>query len=48
MAGVTVEKKKYTYEDYARLPEGSAYQLIGGNLIKIPAPHPIIRGYRER
>lgn len=24
----TVEKKAYTYEDYAQLPEGAPYQLI--------------------
>ncbi|WP_347272952.1 Uma2 family endonuclease [Candidatus Kuenenia sp.] len=32
------EKKIYTYEDYAKLPEGSPYQLIGGKLIMTPAP----------
>ena len=40
MAVVIVEKKKYTYEDYAKLPEGSPYQLIGGDLIMVPAPTP--------
>ena len=37
MAVVIAEKKKYTYEDYAKLPEGSPYQLIGGDLIMVPA-----------
>jgi Uma2 family endonuclease len=37
--GIT-EKKKYTFEDYAKLPEGSPYQLIGGDLIMIPASTP--------
>lgn len=38
---VHVEKKnRYTYEDYERLPEGSPYQLIGGELIMTPAPIP--------
>ena len=37
---VIPEKKSYTYEDYARLPEGSPYQLIGGELIMVPAPLP--------
>jgi len=37
---VAIEKKKYTYEDYAKLPEGSPYQLIGGDLIMVPAPTP--------
>jgi len=32
------EKGIYTYEDYAKLPEGSPYQLIGGKLILTPAP----------
>jgi Uma2 family endonuclease len=34
------QKAVYTYEDYARLPEGAPYQLIGGKLIKTPAPSP--------
>ncbi len=37
---VIPEKKSYTYEDYARLPEGAPYQLIGGELIMVPAPLP--------
>jgi Uma2 family endonuclease len=32
------QKAVYTYEDYARLPEGAPYQLIGGKLIMTPAP----------
>ena len=35
---VLLEKKCYTYEDYAKLPEGARYQLIGGQLIMTPAP----------
>ena len=35
---VLLEKKRYTYEDYAKLPEGARYQLIGGQLIMTPAP----------
>jgi Uma2 family endonuclease len=34
------QKAVYTYEDYARLPEGAPYQLIGGKLIMTPAPSP--------
>ena len=34
------EKKKYTYEDYSKLPEGAPYQLLGGDLIMVPAPTP--------
>src|SRR3990172_3778761 len=36
-----IEKKKtYTYEDYAKLPEGAPYQLIGGELILTPSRTP--------
>jgi len=35
-----LEDKIYTYEDYARLPDGSPYQLIGGKLIMVPSPSP--------
>ncbi|WP_050769635.1 Uma2 family endonuclease [Thermosinus carboxydivorans] len=31
-------KERYTYEDYARLPEGAPLQLIGGKLVMTPAP----------
>jgi len=31
---------KYTYEDYAKLPEGPRYQLIGGDLVLAPSPTP--------
>ena len=37
---LVVERKKYTLEDYERLPEGSPYQLIGGELVMSPAPAP--------
>jgi Uma2 family endonuclease len=37
----SVAAKKYTYEDYAQLPEGSPYQLIDGELVMTPAPTPI-------
>jgi Uma2 family endonuclease len=40
----TLTQKTYTYEDYARLPEGVPYQLIGGELIRSPAPTP----YQQR
>ena len=33
MAIAIPKKKKYTYEDYVKLPEGAPYQLIGGELI---------------
>jgi len=32
------KKERYTYEDYAKLPEGAPYQLIRGELIMNPAP----------
>lgn len=31
----------YTYKDYAKLPEGAPYQLIGGELVKSPSPTPL-------
>lgn len=31
-------KKTYTYKDYAALPEGAPYQLIGGELVLTPVP----------
>ena len=34
----TLAKKAYTYEDYAQLPEGAPYQLIGGELVMSPSP----------
>jgi len=40
MAIAIPKKKKYTYEDYAKLPEGAPYQLIGGELIMTLAPTP--------
>jgi Uma2 family endonuclease len=36
-----VKEKAYSIEDYKRLPEGSPYQLIKGELIMTPAPKPI-------
>ncbi len=32
------EAKKYTYEDYSKLPEGATYQLINGELVMSPSP----------
>lgn len=32
------QKEVYTYEDYALLPEGAPYQLIGGKLVMTPSP----------
>ncbi|WP_340691145.1 Uma2 family endonuclease [Hydrogenobacter thermophilus] len=37
---VVLKKKKYTTQDYEKLPEGSPYQLIEGELIMSPAPSP--------
>jgi Uma2 family endonuclease len=34
------EKETYTHADYARLPEGAPYELIGGDLVMAPAPTP--------
>lgn len=38
--GIFPQKEAYTYEDYASLPEGAPYQLIGGQLIMTPSPMP--------
>ncbi len=38
--GEIPEKNTYTYADYAKLPEGAPYQLIGGQLIMTPSPIP--------
>ncbi len=32
------ETQKYTYEDYSKLPEGTTYQLINGELVMSPSP----------
>lgn len=34
-------KKVYSYQDYACLPDGVLYQLIGSDLIMIPTPSPL-------
>lgn len=39
-ATATAVKKRHTYADYEKLPEGSPYQLIGGELVMTPAPTP--------
>ena len=36
---ITTGEKAYTYQDYATLPEGAPYQLIGGDLVMAPAPY---------
>lgn len=36
MPGTITEKKTYTYKDYEKLPEGAPYQLIKGELTKVP------------
>ncbi|HEY3875434.1 MAG TPA: Uma2 family endonuclease [Candidatus Kapabacteria bacterium] len=35
---IATKEKRYTKEDYERLPEGAPYQLIGGELIMSPSP----------
>lgn len=39
MASV-IEKKKYTYEDYAKIFDGKRYELIDGELLITPSPVP--------
>lgn len=38
MAYPAEKKTKYTYEDYLKMPEDKRYELIGGELIMVPAP----------
>jgi hypothetical protein len=37
---LSTEKRRYTYKDYQKLPEGAPYQLINGDLVMRPAPTP--------
>ena len=37
MGQATVEKKKYTYEDYLKTPEDKRYELIEGELLMTPS-----------
>ncbi len=37
---IEIKKKTFTYKDYEKLPEGSPYQLIGGDLVMTPSPVP--------
>jgi len=39
-ATATAVRKRHTYADYEKLPEGAPYQLIGGELVMTPAPTP--------
>jgi len=32
------KKERYTYADYAELPEGAPYELIAGSLVMAPSP----------
>ena len=36
---VSETKRKFTYEDYAKTPEGERYELIDGELIMAAAPN---------
>lgn len=38
MTQVTLEKKKYTYEDYLKISDDKRYELIDGELIMTPSP----------
>lgn len=40
LAELAAGRERYTYADYCRLPEGSPYQLIGGELVMTPSPTP--------
>jgi Uma2 family endonuclease len=38
MASIATEKKRYTYEDYLKIPEDERYELIEGELLMTPSP----------
>src|SRR3989304_1045286 len=41
MAPIVVEKKKYTYEDYLKIPDDKGrYELVNGELLMTPSPIP--------
>jgi len=40
MPTLTVEKKKFTYEDYLNTPDDKRYELIEGELLMTPSPVP--------
>lgn len=40
MTPITIEKKKYTYEDYLKTPDDKRYELINGELLMTPSPIP--------
>ena len=40
MTPITIEKKKYTYEDYLKISDDKRYELIDRELIMIPSPVP--------
>lgn len=40
MPETVIEKKRYTYEDYLKIPEDERYELIKGELLMTPSPVP--------
>ncbi len=40
MPETVIEKKRYTYEDYLKIPEDERYELIEGELLMTPSPVP--------
>lgn len=41
MSPIVVEKKKYTYEDYLKIPDDKGrYELVNGELLMTPSPIP--------
>lgn len=40
MKSASIEKRKYTYEDYLKTPDDKRYELIEGDLIMTPSPTP--------
>jgi Uma2 family endonuclease len=40
MTAISIEKRKFTYEDYLKTPDDRRYELIEGELIMTPSPVP--------
>lgn len=40
MTAISIEKRKFTYEDYLKTPEDRRYELVEGELIMTPSPVP--------
>jgi hypothetical protein len=46
MAEPVVAKKKYTYQDYLKTPDGERYELIQGDLVRLTSPYTAHQNFR--